>query len=697
MKMLTAWFLLGIFTLLSVQTHDGVCLPAASQFSFANVPASSPVGSTFLVQVVVLDPAGFSTDTYSSTLYAGWVNVSCSGSAVCPTSIFFEFSMANFTVYNSVAEVVSIQLLDLFPTNFDMPPVTTLTFFYGPWTTVMFSQTPAASQAPGKYATVTLLAQDDYGNTLPDANGPVGISITGGGVASMIPASTVQFIAGQASIQVFSSVVGTFNISISNTLPIAGLTKLPRPGSVKFTGNGTRIIQTYSSTSSSCDNFLTVTLTLLDSGGREVLWQDTAVDVFLSGSAVFVDTTLNQQTIQLDGGRATVLVQDRVAQSVLVTILDSQLTGLQMPPSQLVKFVAGTASTFNILDPYANNAGPFTVGKAVSITVQVLDWWGNVANISGSATLQIQSSSAVSMSRGSSRIFNINYGVSAPFTLTSSVAQRAVISIFDSSRFGIFNSSMSLWWVGSTCTHFRVLQPAAAQNLRAMVNVTVQCTVNTTAPYTVDTTWSGEYIGLTSNSPFLTPVMPCKFYFGQCWAVFKATRSGTYTVTPVHAHGTGSITPAITLVSGTVTVVQTDPIIYSTSLDGCSTAGNCTYKIKGVALYDPGNPACTGTGAPTVDFVDDTTSITTSCVVTKYNGSEVTCTVPAGQGQPEVVITVCGTRQAHLPRWPNDVFFWQGTNVPGQEIYPWCVNLNNQLDQWTHTWLVTCRAFCCRS
>jgi hypothetical protein len=223
-------------------------------------------------------------------------------------------------------------------------------------------------------------------------------------------------------------------------------------------------------------------------------------------------------------------------------------------------------------------------------------------------------------------------------------------------------------------THGCASSVPGAYTLRGLVNVTIACM--NTAQTLIDTSYTGTTITVTSSSPaLLIPSTTCTFVRGVCWAGLQALQSGTFTITP-------SPCTTLTCIAASLTVSPTPPIIYSIGQDGCVTNGGCELVISGVAFVD----AAVCSTPPVLTFANKVTGITTTASLISYNSSTIVATVPRGQGAPEVVVTVCGVRQTHLPRWPNDVFFWQGNNVPQTPILPYCNVILNTNDQYTHTW-----------
>ena len=127
------------------------------------------------------------------------------------------------------------------------------------------------------------------------------------------------------------------------------------------------------------------------------------------------------------------------------------------------------------------------------------------------------------------------------------------------------------------------------------------------------------------------------------------------------------------------------PIIWKWEGVGGTTRGGDTLKLTGEGFIQ--NSYCTSN--PTVTFIySSTLSIDCPLDLTKtLSSTELSCTVPSGQGNPEIRVTVCDVHSHHLPRWPTDMWFWvwngRYTNDHNEE---YCVDLDNRDDVSSHTW-----------
>jgi len=653
--------------------YDACCLPIASMFQILNLPASTPAGSTFNVELAARDPMGKVAPTFQGTPYSGYVGIRCSGSAVCPQRVFFLNSLADFNMSDPVAEVVTVTVVDPFPTHFAIPAPITLTFYVGEWTTVEFVRTPAGSALVGQTATVTLVAKDSYGNVITGTSGNIGVSISGGVI---VTPSQVQFIDGYASVQVSGGSAGQYTITTSNPNNIPSLTTFGS-GDVYFTNTPTKIHAAYNppTRTSSCDDPIFLTLTLADASDRPVYaGYNATISVFVSGHGGGV------RDARLVDGQVILNLTDRLAETVSVSFTDPYSTGYVLPPSSTLTFVAGAPYKFVVIDPYTLTPGEYGTGKTYGTRIEIQDAWGNLVDMSATATMYLEpASSRATISNAALTFVN---GVASSATVSCNSVGLAIIRVLDSSSYGYDTSSaQTVYWNEDTCTTFKVRTPSTtpgSYTLRSLVTVTIECVDS--SGMIVDG-YNGASCGITSNDPTnLTPTGDaCVFSGGLCHIGLKAYRSGTYTVTPVNLawQGTNKAT-----VGASLTVSVTNPIIWSASMSGCLTSGGCTYHVQGMAFTD----LAVCSQAPTLQLKSMVTGFINNCTIVTYNQTDIICTVPYGQGFPEVVVTTCGgLRNSHLPRWPNDVFFWRGSNVP-QSIFPYCLNMDDPLDMQTHLW-----------
>src|SRR6185437_10551117 len=122
----------------------------------------------------------------------------------------------NFTITDTVPEVVTVTLVDNFPINFVMPTPSTVTFTVGTWTVVAFSPTPAAGGAvPGLATTITLVAQDSAGHILTSASSFSPVTVTVNSTSVTLSSSSVLITNGYGYLTVTGTTVGIFQLGIS--------------------------------------------------------------------------------------------------------------------------------------------------------------------------------------------------------------------------------------------------------------------------------------------------------------------------------------------------------------------------------------------------------------------------------------------------------------------------------------------------
>jgi len=193
--------------------------------------------------------------------------------------------------------------------------------------------------------------------------------------------------------------------------------------------------------------------------------------------------------------------------------------------------------------------------------------------------------------------------------------------------------------------------------------------------YKTDTSYDGPSTAIqatSSNAQYFAPLTDCTFVQGKCTAYFEVRMFGTYTLSAV----------SLAFSIGSVTIQQTPPVIWTTGPMQGETIGGARFVLNGINFLDPTAPGC---GAPLVEFVDVDSGNRSTCTLVSHTWNKLECDIPPGEGAPEVVVTICGVRQVHLPRFPTDFYFRERDPVQ-QTHYPYCIDFRNPWDDSGHTW-----------
>ena len=208
----------------------------------------------------------------------------------------------------------------------------------------------------------------------------------------------------------------------------------------------------------------------------------------------------------------------------------------------------------------------------------------------------------------------------------------------------------------------------------------------------LDSTVSGPQYTLTfSHNQTAVINGPCTMTGGVCTVYFQSFAAGymTFAVRDVNLADKQFAYPAT---NNTVLFYQNPPIIWGVTGQSGTTDGN---SLRQQVVTLTGQTFMCGQDfvtPPLIQLVDGITGLVGNCTVTYFNSTYATCLLPQGQGKPEMVMTVCaGTAlnvtQLHLPRWPNDAYFY----VFGR-TNEYCTSTYTRWDIGGHTWSDNC--FC---
>jgi len=135
-------------------------------------------------------------------------------------------------------------------------------------------------------------------------------------------------------------------------------------------------------TDGTVDNPITVTVRAEDNFGNVDTNYETNVTLVADGSAT------GDGLVDITSGVGTKNVSDTVAETVNLSLSDTEFTGLNVSSTQNVVFAAGAVAQFSL-----NNPGDMTAGTRLGYTVTRQDQFGN-AITAGSATVYLYTNSA---------------------------------------------------------------------------------------------------------------------------------------------------------------------------------------------------------------------------------------------------------------------------------------------------------------
>jgi hypothetical protein len=415
---------------LNVSSTQTVVFSAGTATRFVIVdPADGTVDNPILVTVRALDQFGnvATSENRGVTLLA-------SGSAYGGYVDIYN-GVGTMLVFDDVAETVTLSLVDTELTGLDVSSTQTVVF--GPGVGARFVILDPTDGTIGTPVTVTVQAQDQYGNLVTSENRDVTLltsgSATGGGL--------VNIQSGSGSLQINDNVPETVTLSLSDTQG-TGLNVSSTQTVVFAAGAATRFV-IVDPPDGTVDNPILVTVRALDASGNVATSENRGVTLVASGSAFgdFVD---------IYNGIGTTLVYDEVAETVTLSLLDTQGTGLDVSSTQTVVFAAGAVNKFTILDPLDG-----VVGTPITVTVQAQDQHGNVVTSENRDVTLVTSGSATG-----GGLVDIQNG-SGTRQINDNLPEIVTLSLSDTQGTGLnVSSTQTVTFSAAAATQFVIVDPA---------------------------------------------------------------------------------------------------------------------------------------------------------------------------------------------------------------------------------------------
>ena len=346
--------------------------PALTKFTFSTIDGTQQAGVTFRVTITAIDQEG-----HTFTGFSGSVALTETGSGAGGTVPQSPLTFAN-GVYTGSVSVTMIGTGVSITATYDgtSSASNTFTVTAGPLYQFVFS-TISSPQTAGTTFSVTITAEDQYGNTVTSYGHSTALTETGGGAGGTVHSASVTFTNG----------VYTGNVYVTEA------------------GTGVTITATYDGTSSASNTF-TVT-----AGALNQFSFSTISSPQVSGTAFAVTITAEDQygntvtsftgseTLVCSYGSATltptsVTFMAGVALNVPVTITVSS------GQHSLYLYISGyqtedESNQFTVYVPalsgftFSNIATPQTSGNPFSVTITAIDQYGNtLTTYSGPITLE---------------------------------------------------------------------------------------------------------------------------------------------------------------------------------------------------------------------------------------------------------------------------------------------------------------------
>lgn len=165
-----------------------------------------------------------------------------------------------------------------------------------------------------------------------------------------------------------------------------------------------------------------------DSAGQLVTDYEENVSLNVNGSA----TTPNNGLVNIVGGRGIVWVNDKIAETVLLSLSDTEGTGLDVSSTEYLVFGIAPATAFEILDP------PDTLaGTTVAVVIQAINQFGLVDPAYQKNVSLLASGNALVAGSGLVDIINGTGSVQ----LSDNTPETVQLSLLDSELTGLKHSS----------------------------------------------------------------------------------------------------------------------------------------------------------------------------------------------------------------------------------------------------------------
>ncbi|MDH3456211.1 MAG: hypothetical protein OER90_05165, partial [Gemmatimonadota bacterium] len=357
---------------LSGVTSDSLDISSALATRFVIVnPPDGTVDAPILVTVQALDQFGnvVPSETRDVTLRT-------SGSATGGGRVDIENGIGTRLISNVVAETVTLTLLDTEGTGLNVSSTQDVVF--GPSLVARYVIIDPPSGTVDAPITVTVEAQDAFGNVVPTENRDVTLnasgSATGSGLVDIVDGVGTRALSDQLAETVTLTLVDTEGTGL-NVSSIKDL--------VFGSGAATRYV-ILDPSNGTVGTPIPVTVRALDQYNNVATGENRDVTLLTSGSAT------GGGAVNITSGSGTRLISDQVPETVLLSLVDSDGTGLIVSSTQDVVFGPVGATRFVIIDPTDGS-----VDASITVTVEAQDAFGNVVtsesrdvtlNASGSAT-----------------------------------------------------------------------------------------------------------------------------------------------------------------------------------------------------------------------------------------------------------------------------------------------------------------------
>ncbi|KKU75842.1 MAG: IPT/TIG domain-containing protein, partial [Candidatus Wolfebacteria bacterium GW2011_GWA1_47_6] len=346
----------------------------ATRFMIIN-PTDGTVDAPITVVVQAQDNLGRLITDYQSdvTLIA-----SSTGGQVNATSTLVDIinGSGTTTISNTIAETVFLSLLDSQGTGLNVAS-STQDVVFAPGAVAQFSLTHSGDMEQNTRKEFVAGRKDQYGNFVSASTTPAYMYASPTSTAKFYDTdaggneiTAIAFTPGNAttSFWFYSNTPATTTVTVSDnaTAPDGDEGINDASNEILVTPTAVRF-EIVDPTDGTVDASITVTVRALDEFGQVVPSFTEDVTLLVTGSAV-----ANPVLVDLEGGIGTTQVSDTVAETVTLSLSDTQSTGLAATSTQDVMFGVGAFAKLNL-----NNVVNATAGDLVAYTVTRTDQYNN--------------------------------------------------------------------------------------------------------------------------------------------------------------------------------------------------------------------------------------------------------------------------------------------------------------------------------
>ncbi len=190
-----------------------------------------------------------------------------------------------------------------------------------------------------------------------------------------------------------------------------------------------------------------VTIEVRDQSNNVIADFDQNVTLQVTGDAFMINPLVN-----IVGGRGLILVNDNTPETITLSLLDTEGTGLDVSATETITFGIAPAIKFEIIDPAD---GP--QGTPITVTVQAINEFGAVdTNFQDDVTLLISGNGVTLPASGLVDIVN---GVGT-IDINDNVPEVAILGLFDSESTGLdVSSTQDVEFTLLPATQFVIINP----------------------------------------------------------------------------------------------------------------------------------------------------------------------------------------------------------------------------------------------